>query len=300
MRHVALIGFGVMGRAMAARLKESGVLVGVYVRSEPERARAEEFGYRTLHSLGTLPTFSKTVLVSLPNASAVDQVLSGPDGILPSLRPGSVILDTSTIGPADAQSLARRVADHDAQYLDAPVSGGEDGARSGTLSIMVGGDPGAFRKVRWLLGIMGATVTLVGDSGAGQTAKACNQLVVAVTIGAVAEALVLAAKAGVDPWLVRKALLGGFASSRVLELHGLRMLTHSFKAGAAIRLHAKDVAIYRELSQQLQCPIPLGAQAGSIMAHMAEKGMGELDHAALVSLVEEAATTTLEQWHKNG
>lgn len=215
--------------------------------------------------------------------------MNGPQGLLAGARQGQIVVDMSTISPVTARALAERAAAQGVILLDAPVSGGQVGAANGTLSIMVGGDAAALEAVRPILTAMGKTILHLGDSGAGQVAKACNQLVIAVTIEAVAEAMVLAAKAGVDPAKVRAALLGGYANSRVLDGHGERFLARNFTPGFRTRLQYKDLNIALDTGRAYGAPLPAGALVHQLYAAMMARGDGDLDHAALVTLLEELA-----------
>jgi 2-hydroxy-3-oxopropionate reductase len=229
----------------------------------------------------------------LPDTPDVELVLFGDRGVSDGIRAGSLVIDMSTIDPSAARRFAERLAERDVAMLDAPVSGGERGAIDGTLSIMVGGPEEAFERALPVLRVLGQSVTRVGDAGAGQIAKACNQLIVASTIQAVAEALVLAAKAGVDPAVVREALLGGFAGSKILEVHGRRMLEGDFTPGFRAALHRKDARIIARVAEELGSPLPSFAVVEAALEALVEAGRGDLDHAALVMLLEDAAEVDL-------
>jgi 2-hydroxy-3-oxopropionate reductase len=229
----------------------------------------------------------------LPDTPDVESVLIGPHGVLSDIRPGSLVVDMSTIRPSAARTLADRFAEREVAMLDAPVSGGERGAVAGTLSIMVGGPEEAFARALPILRILGEHVTHVGGAGAGQVAKACNQLIVGAAIQAVGEALVLAAKAGVDPAVVRQALAGGFAGSRVLEAHGARMLEGDFAPGFRSVLHHKDARIVLETARELGAPVPSFAVAARALDALVKAGRGDLDHSALITLLEDDAGVRL-------
>jgi 2-hydroxy-3-oxopropionate reductase len=225
----------------------------------------------------------------LPDPPDVAAVIFGAGGLVEGLRPGAVVVDMSTGDPLLAREWAARLAEQGVGFLDAPVSGGEAGAVAASLSIMVGGTADALERARPVLAAMGSRIVHIGDSGSGQIAKAANQLVVAATIQAVGEALVLAAKAGVDPARVREALLGGFAASRVLELHGQRMLDGNFRPGGRAALHRKDARIIQGLGRALGSPMPAFDVVAAALESLVEQGGGDLDHAALVTLLEQAA-----------
>jgi 2-hydroxy-3-oxopropionate reductase len=233
------------------------------------------------------------VLLCLPDSPDVEAAMAGEQGLLAGTRPGQIIVDMSTISPVTARALAAQAANQGVSLLDAPVSGGQVGAANGTLSIMVGGDADALERVRPVLSAMGKTILHLGESGAGQVAKACNQLVIAVTIEAVAEALVLAAKAGVDPAKVRAALLGGYAYSRVLEGHGERFLERNFTPGFRTRLQYKDLNIALDAGRAYGAPMPAAALVHQLYTAMMARGEGDLDHSALVTLLEALAGTEL-------
>jgi 3-hydroxyisobutyrate dehydrogenase-like beta-hydroxyacid dehydrogenase len=220
-------------------------------------------------------------------------VLFGEAGVVDGAAAGSIVIDMSTIDPIRTRAFAERLAEHDVAMLDAPVSGGQLGAEAGSLSIMVGGPDEAFARARPLFEAMGSTIVHVGPSGAGQVAKACNQLVIASAVEAVGEAFVLAAKAGVDPAKVREALLGGFASSKVLDLHGQRMLDHAFEPGFRSALMAKDGRIVVSAAAGLDAPIPGFRVVAERLEAMLPAGRGDLDYAALVTLLEDEAGVDL-------
>jgi 2-hydroxy-3-oxopropionate reductase len=225
----------------------------------------------------------------LPDTPDVELVLFGENGVSSRLRPGSLVVDMSTIDPSATRRFAESFRAMGAGMVDAPVSGGEKGAVDGTLSIMVGGSEDDVTRAMPLLWAMGATIVHVGDPGAGQVAKACNQLVVASTIQAVAEALTLAERAGVDPRRVREALLGGFAGSKILEIHGQRMLDRTFTPGFRSRLHLKDARIVLETAEMVGSAVPAFEVAADALRRLVEGGGGELDHSALFTLLEQAA-----------
>ena len=248
---VGFIGLGIMGLPMARNVLAAGFPLVVYdLVAAPVDALVAS-GAQAVTSPAALAAAADVVLLCLPDSPDVEAAMLGEQGVLAGAKPGQVIVDMSTISPVTARKLAEAAVAHGATLLDAPVSGGQVGAANATLSIMVGGDADALEQVRPVLAAMGKTILHLGDSGAGQVAKACNQLVIAVTIEAVAEALVLAAKAGVDPVKVRAALLGGYAYSRVLEGHGERFLTRNFTPGFRTRLQYKDLNIAVDAGQRV-------------------------------------------------
>jgi 2-hydroxy-3-oxopropionate reductase len=232
---------------------------------------------------------SDVVITMLPDSPDVQAVMQGPDGILEALREGVIYIDMSTISPIVTREIAPLVEAKGAQMLDAPVSGGEKGAIEATLSIMVGGPKNVFDRVLPIFQAMGKNIVHIGDHGAGQVTKACNQIVVALTIQAVGEALALATKASVDPARVRQALLGGFAQSRILELHGQRMLDRNFQPGFRVRLHQKDLNIALSSGKALGVPLPATAIVQEAFTALRALDRGDWDHSALVTLIEDLA-----------
>lgn len=296
MAELGFIGLGIMGMPMAGHLRAGGHRVHVYAR----RRSASE-----LSALGFLPCSSprqvaeraETTVLMVPNTPDVESVLFGPQGVaegLPASPPPSasvrkVVIDMSSISPIATREFAARLAKQGADYLDAPVSGGEGGAKAATLTIMVGGKSEVFERARPLLALMGKTITLVGEVGAGQTAKVANQIIVALTIEAVAEALLFAARAGVDPAKVRTALLGGYASSRILEVHGERMIHRNFEPGFRLELHQKDIGLALEGARALQLSLPHTASCAQMMNAASALGKSELDSSVIVEVLEQLA-----------
>jgi 2-hydroxy-3-oxopropionate reductase len=290
---VGFIGLGVMGKPMARNLLRAGNEVVVHSRSPGPVDELVAEGATRASGPGELAASVDVVITMLPDTPDVELVMFGEDGVEGGIRPGSLLIDMSTIRPSDARTFAGHLATRDVSMLDAPVSGGERGAIDGTLSIMVGGSVDAFRRALPLLEVLGGNVTHVGPSGAGQIAKACNQLIVGSTIQAVAEALVLAASAGVDPAVVRSALLGGFAGSKVLDVHGQRMLDGEFAPGFRSALHLKDARIVLETAAELGSPVPSFAVVEEAFERLIQAGRGDLDHAALVTVLQDEAGTRM-------
>ena len=290
---VGFIGLGIMGRPMALNLLKAGFTVVAHSRSAPPVDEVVTAGAKRAESPAEVAANATAVITMLPDTPDVEHVLLGDDGVLGAMQTGSLVIDMSTIDPLATRRMAERVAESGGALLDAPVSGGEKGAIEGTLSIMVGGSADAFARALPLFEAMGKNIVHVGESGAGQIAKACNQLVVAGTIEAVAEALVLAAAAGVDAAKVREALLGGFAGSKILDVHGQRMLEGNFKPGFKAVLHRKDVGIVANTAKELGVPVPLVAIVADALDRLVQGGEGELDHSALVTLIEDRAGVKL-------
>lgn len=278
--NIGFIGMGVMGRPMAANLVAAGHALTVH-RDTP--AAREVLGTRVRYakSAAEATRDSEIVVLMLPDTPDVTAVIRGEDGVLGALRPGTLVIDMSSIAPAAERELAEEIRRSGGDYLDAPVSGGEVGARDGTLSIMIGGAPEAVDRARPVLDVLGAKISHIGAVGAGQVAKIANQVVVGVTIEAVAEALRLAEAAGVDPDAVHSALMGGFASSRVLEVHGPRMIKGEFEPGFRIRLHRKDLGLAAEAAARLDVALPAASLVHQLMNAAVAAGLGDRDHSAL-------------------
>ncbi len=291
MEQVGFIGLGLMGKPMALNLLKAGFALVVHSRSQGPVEALVAAGASAATSPREVATRATTVITMVPDSSDVAQVLEGPDGVFAGLQPDAVLIDMSSIAPAAARRLALDTAAHGGTMLDAPVSGGEIGAVQGTLSIMVGGDRATFTRVTPILHAMGnpKRVVYIGESGAGQTCKLCNQMVLAGTIAAVGEALALARKAGVDPWAVREALLGGFAQSRVLEVHGERMLTGNYVPGFRTALFAKDLRNVMSATSDAATPAPITASAFQLVTSLMAQGRGERDYSEMGKLLFELA-----------
>lgn len=289
MATIGFIGLGIMGQPMARNLLRAGFALTVHSRSRgPVEALVRE-GATDGGSPRGVAERSELIITMLPDSPDVQLVVTGPAGVLEGLRPRAVLVDMSTISPIVTQELARAVEAKGGEMLDAPVSGGEKGAIEAMLSIMVGGRADVVERVRPVFQALGKNIVHVGDHGAGQVTKACNQVVVALTIQAVSEALTLAAKAGVDPARVRQALLGGFAQSRILDVHGLRMLERNFAPGFKVRLHQKDLGIALSTAKALGVPLPATAVVEEAFAALRRLGRDDDDHASLVTLLEDQA-----------
>ncbi len=284
---IGFIGLGVMGSAMASRLMARGYRLRVHSRTATTAAPLVAQGATYADTANGAASEADVVFLSLPDDSAVSSVVAAIVAGA-SLRPGAVIVDTSTTTPATARSAGAAVAQAGGSFLDAPVSGGQIGALEGTLAVMVGGPADALERVRPPLETLAREVIHVGPSGAGQIAKACNQLVVMATLEAVAEALMLAGASGVDPRRVLDALVVGYAGSRAMDVCGRRMLDHDFRPGGKASYHAKDVAILREISAQTGVPLALFEQLAPLVERLVALGGSELDHSALLLVLEEA------------
>lgn len=286
MSKVGFIGLGIMGRPMAAHLQTGGHELFVVKHRSPTPQELLDGGAQLCASSKELAEKSDVIIIMVPDTPQVHQVLFAKDGVAEGLSKGKVVVDMSSISPIETKDFAARINRLGCEYLDAPVSGGEVGAKNAALTIMVGGSETAFKKVKPLFELMGKNITLVGGNGDGQTCKVANQIIVALTIEAVAEALLFASKAGADPSKVRQALMGGFASSKVLEVHGERMIKRTFNPGFRIELHQKDLSLALTGARTLGLSLPGTAACQQLFnACAAHHGTG-WDHSALVKALE--------------
>jgi 2-hydroxy-3-oxopropionate reductase len=281
--HIGFIGLGVMGKPMARHLLDAGHRLVVHNRSRPAVDELVAAGATAAESPAEVARASTVIITMLPDTGDVDKVLTAPDGILSGLQNGAVVVDMSSISPVATERLAALVAEKGGSMLDAPVSGGEIGAINAALSIMVGGDEAAFNRVRPILEKMGnpEKIIHIGRSGAGQICKVCNQVAIGGALAGVSEAFALAKKAGVDAARVRQALLGGFAASRVLEVHGERMLTDNYKPGFRARLYQKDMRLANEAASANGVSMPANAVVAQLLNALIASGGADLDYAAL-------------------
>ncbi len=283
---VGFIGTGIMGLPMALNVIRAGYPLWVFARTEHKAMPLIEAGATRCDSPKRVTEHADVVITIVGDTPDVEQIVLGEDGVIEAAAPGKVLVDMTTSSASSARDVAKRLAQKGMDMLDAPVSGGDIGAREGTLSIMVGGDTAVFERVKPLLQAMGKNIVLVGGHGAGQVAKACNQLLVAQHIRATAEALLLAKAAGVDPARVRKALLGGFAASRVLEFHGQRMLDRDFVPGFKAKLHMKDMRIALETMRDCRLDLDGTSLAAEGINETVDSGYGELDTTAVLQILE--------------
>lgn len=282
---VGYIGLGIMGRACAANLLRAGFAVSVYARRPASAAPLVAMGATAYDSPAALAQAVDVVITNVSDTPDVEAVLLGEHGVIHGAHAGLVAVDMSTINPLAAKTIAARLGAAGIAFLDAPVSGGEVGAVAGTLTIMVGGEADALARVRPVLEAMGKTITHIGASGAGQVAKACNQIVVAVSIAAVAEAMKFARACEVNPAKVREALLGGFAGSRILDVHGQRMIDDNYVPGFKAKLHQKDMGIVADTAQALGITLDSTAHVSQLIAQLVAEGGGELDSSAIARLI---------------
>ena len=286
---VGFVGLGIMGRPQALNLRKAGYDLAVWARRRQSMQPLIDAGAAGCASPRETAAASDVTFVMVADTPDVEQVILGPDGIIEGAKPGSVVVDMSTISPVVTREIAARLAGKSIEMLDAPVSGGDIGAINGTLSIMVGGKPEVFARVKPLFECMGRNIVHIGGNGAGQVAKACNQIVAAVTLEAVAEGLTLARRNGADAARVREAMLGGFAWSKVLEIHGRRIIERDFKPGFKARLHRKDLKIVTDTAAHLGLALPQASLVASHLNALVGMGLGDEDSAAVVKVIERAA-----------
>lgn len=279
--NIGFIGLGIMGQPMALNLRKAGYSLWVHARRPECMTPLIAAGATACESSAAVAAQASIIFIMVSDTPDVEHVILGEHGLIEKIASGSVVVDMSTISPAVTRLLAEQLATRNVAMLDAPVSGGQQGAIDGTLSIMVGGKTEVVARVRPLFEVLGRNIVHVGGHGAGQVTKLCNQIVIAQTITAVGEAFLVARAAGVDPVKVRQALLGGFAGSRVLEAHGQRMLDNNYQPGFKARLHRKDLRIALETAAELGIAIPGAALATQLINALVGSGHGELDSSAL-------------------
>lgn len=286
MSKIGFIGLGIMGRPMAGHLQAGGHDLFVVKHRSPLPEKILEGGATECKAAKEVAEKSEIIIVMVPDTPDVETVLFGEDGVAGGLSKGKTVIDMSSISPIATKDFAARIKEAGCDYVDAPVSGGEVGAKNAALTIMVGADETVFDRVKPILDLMGKSITLVGENGAGQTCKVANQIVVALNIEAVSEALLFASKAGVDPSRVREALMGGFAGSKILEVHGERMIKRTFDPGFRIRLHQKDLNLALDGARALGVSLPNTATAQELFNACAAAGGADWDHSALVRALE--------------
>jgi 2-hydroxy-3-oxopropionate reductase len=286
--NIGFIGLGVMGRPMAGHLIAAGHALTLHRVKDASRHLVEK-GAVAAASAHAVAEVSEATILMVPDTADVEEVLFGADGVASGLSPGKLVIDMSSISPVATKAFAARIEAMGCDYLDAPVSGGETGAINAALTIMVGGRPEVFDRALPILQVMGKTITHIGATGDGQTAKVANQIVVGLTIEAVAEALVFAKRAGADVARVREALMGGLAASRILELHGERMIKRTFDPGFRIRLHRKDLSLAVDAARQLDLALPNTAATQQLMNAAIAMGDGDKDHSGLILTLEALA-----------
>jgi 2-hydroxy-3-oxopropionate reductase len=286
---IGFIGLGIMGKPMARNLMKAGYKLVVYNRSQAPMKELAADGATGADSPKAVAEQSDVVITMLPDSPQVQEVMTGENGVLGGAKAATLVIDMSTISPVVTQELARLAQERGVRMLDAPVSGGDVGAQQGTLSIMVGGSAEDFEQARPIFEVLGKTIVHVGGTGAGQVVKACNQIVVALTIEAVSEALVLGSKAGVDPAVILKVLSGGLAANRVMEVRGPNFLKHNFQPGFKIALHHKDLGIALSAGREYGVALPVTAIVDQMLQALKQRGQGEQDHSAILTLIEDLA-----------
>jgi 2-hydroxy-3-oxopropionate reductase len=282
---VGFIGLGIMGRPMAEHLQAGGHDLFLLTRNNPSHQFVDK-GASVCRSGRELAEKSEVIITMVPDTPNVEAALFGNDGVAQGLSSGKIVIDMSSISPIATKDFAKHINERGCDYLDAPVSGGEVGAKAASLTIMVGGPQKAFDKVKPLFELMGKNITLVGGNGDGQTTKVANQIIVALTIEAIGEALLFASKAGADPAKVRTALMGGFASSRILEVHGERMINRKFDPGFRIELHQKDLNLALQGAKALRLGLPNTATCQELFNSCAANGGSAWDHSGMVRALE--------------
>lgn len=290
---LGFVGLGIMGKPMARHLMTAGNTVAVYNRSSAAVEELAAAGAVACGSPREVARKADIIFIMVPDTPDVEKVIFGESGLAEGLKPGAIVVDMSTISPIATKDFAGRLAEKGVQMLDAPVSGGQIGAENATLSIMVGGKEDVFEKVKPYFDIMGKLIVRIGGNGAGQTCKAANQIVVAGTIQAISEALLFAARAEADPAKVREALLGGFAQSRILDVHGTRMLNRNFVPGFRVKLQQKDLNIALDTARSLGLSLPGTQSAQELFSIVAAEGGSDLDHSALLTALEKLGNYTM-------
>jgi len=293
MKKIGFIGLGIMGRPMAGHLVKAGYILYVHDIVLESVAELKNLGAIPCRNSKEVAENSEIVILMLPDTPDVEEALFGNDGVSSGIKSGAVVVDMSSISPIATRKFAEKLAELGVEMLDAPVSGGQLGAQNAALSIMVGGKTEIFEQIKPVFEKMGKNIVLIGGNGDGQVCKVANQIVVALTIEAVSEALLLASKAGADATKVREALLGGFAQSRILEVHGERMIKRTFQPGFKIKLHQKDLNLALQTGRDIGVSLPNTASAQELFTSVSADGGAELDHSAMVKALERLANFTI-------
>lgn len=289
MSKIGFIGLGIMGRPMAGHLLDAGHEVVTVEHTRPLPRELADKGAQVLANPRAVTEAAEVIITIVPDTPDVEQVLFGENGVIEGLKPGTLVIDMSSIAPLATQAFAKRIHEAGGEYVDAPVSGGEGGAINAALTIMVGATEEGFERARPILEVMGKTITHIGGHGDGQTCKVANQIVVALTIEAVAEGLLFASKAGADVAKVREALLGGLAQSKILDVHGERMIKRTFEPGFRVRLHQKDLNLALEGARSLNLALPGTASAQQLFQACVAQGGEDWDHAGILRALESLA-----------
>ncbi|QFU02795.1 2-hydroxy-3-oxopropionate reductase [Halomonas sp. THAF5a] len=294
MSKIGFIGLGIMGRPMAGHLLDAGHALTTVRRGTLDETLAAK-GMQALDNPKAVAEASEVIITMVPDTPDVEEVLFGEGGVIEGLKPGTLVIDMSSIAPIPTQDFARRVHEAGGEYVDAPVSGGEGGAINAALTIMVGATEEGFERATPILEVMGKTITHIGGHGAGQTCKVANQIVVALTIEAVSEGLLFASRAGADVAKVRESLLGGLAQSKILDVHGERMIERTFDPGFKVKLHQKDLNLALEGARTLNLSLPGTANAQQLLQACAAHGGADWDHAGMVRALESLANHEIGQ-----
>lgn len=294
MESIGFIGLGLMGKPMARHLLAAGYQLAVYNRSRPAIDELVREGAIAALSPRELAEQCDYIFTMLPDGPDVESVALGPDGIRAGAHDNLLVIDMSTISPLTTRHIANELAIHNVHYLDAPVSGGAEGAQAATLSIMVGGGEEDFQRAHPLFTALGTTITHCGPIGSGQTVKACNQVLIAVIIEAISEAFVLGAKAGVSPEIIQKVLSGGLAQNRFMDLRGPSMIQHDFEPKGKAAFHLKDLRIVKQLAQTYDVILPTGTLVEQLFSSLIANGSGDLDHSALLTVVEKLSNYSIK------
>ena len=283
---VGFIGLGIMGKPMVINLIKNDIEVYFYARKKRIIDEISKIGGKFIPNPCDISKFTKIILTNLPNTKDVENIVIGENGIINNLKTGSIVIDMSTISPEGTRYINDKLRARKSYLLDAPVSGGESGAKSGKLSIMVGGDRSAYLKIKYILSILGSKITYIGRSGSGQVCKACNQILVAQTIQSISQIITIAKKSDINPMIIREALLAGYANSKILEVHGKRMITSDYKPGFKLSLHHKDLKIAKNLTKNMGLNLKGLNQVQKAMRSAESKGLSEFDSSVIHTILE--------------
>ena len=283
---VGFIGLGIMGKPMVVNLIKNDIEVYFYARKKQIIDEISKIGGKFTPNPSNISKFTKIIITNLPNTKDVETVVIGKNGIINNLQTGSIVIDMSTISPEGTRYINDKLRERKSYLVDAPVSGGEAGAKSGKLSIMVGGDKSAYLKIRYILSILGSKITYLGKSGSGQVCKACNQILVAQTIQSISEIITIAKKSDINPMIIREALLAGYANSKILEVHGKRMITSDYKPGFKLSLHHKDLKIAKNLTKNMGLNLKGLNQVQKAMKSAESEGLSEFDSSVIHTILE--------------
>ncbi len=283
---VGFIGLGIMGKPMVINLIKNNIEVYFYARKKRIIDEISKIGGKFIPNPSDISKFTKIILTNLPNTKDVENIVIGKNGIIKNLQIGSIVIDMSTISPEGTRYINDKLRTRKSYLVDAPVSGGEAGAKSGELSIMVGGDKSAYLKIRFILSILGSKITYLGKSGSGQVCKACNQILVAQTIQSISEIITIAKKSDINPMIIREALLAGYANSKILEVHGKRMITSDYKPGFKLSLHHKDIKIAQNLIKNMGLNLKGLNQVQKAMRSAENEGLSEFDSSVIHTILE--------------